>query len=104
MSPSSADARLAAVEASLPRERAPAPVDSGAQHDVEELLLLFAHEREATLAKIRRARAIVREAADDDARWRARVAEGRRASCLRLLRRACFEGWRDARRASRAQT
>ena len=103
MSPSSADARLAAVEASLPRERAPAPVDSGAQHDVEELLLLFAHEREATLAKIRRARAIVREAADDDARWRARVAEGRRASCLRLLRRACFEGWRDARRASRAQ-
>ena len=103
MSPSSADARLAAVEASLPRERAPAPVDSGAQHDVEELLLLFAHEREATLAKIRRARAIVREAADDDARWRARVAEGRRASRLRLLRRACFEGWRDARRASRAQ-
>ena len=103
MSPSSADARLAAVEASLPRERAPAPVDSGAQHDVEELLLLFAHEREATLAKIRRARAIVREAADDDARWRARVAEGRRASRLRLLRRACFEGWRDARRASRAR-
>ena len=83
-----------ALEAVEEAQRASTSSPVTADQDVEELLLLFAHERETTLERLRAARAVVHEVSTSMSEWQRRARRHLRDRRLRRIRRAAFDAWR----------